>query len=172
MRRTGREGTGLRVWYAPTWEGDRPSIAYGSLASHGVAIVDALLADRRGPGDLPAAPADRPGLGRARRADKIIRSKLASAGDRHLIDEGEYGWQWRFADACVTDISAVAYDWLATGKPLVITEPENRAAYRPPSPLLDGVPLLHADEAGSSARSSCVPTPDPQLAELARLLLR
>ena len=39
------EGTGLRVWYAPTWEGDRPSIAYGSLASHGVAIVDALLAD-------------------------------------------------------------------------------------------------------------------------------
>ena len=82
------------------------------------------------------------------RADKIIRSRLASAGDRHLVDEGEYGWQWAFADACVTDISAVAYDWLATGKPLVITEPENRAAYRPPSPLLDGVPLLHADEAG------------------------
>ena len=34
-----------RVWYAPTWEGDRPSIAYGSLASHGVAIIEALLAD-------------------------------------------------------------------------------------------------------------------------------
>ena len=37
--------SGLRVWYAPTWEGDRPSIAYGSLASHGVAIIEALLAD-------------------------------------------------------------------------------------------------------------------------------
>ena len=35
----------LRVLYAPTWEGDRPSIAYGSLVSHGVAIVGALLAD-------------------------------------------------------------------------------------------------------------------------------
>ena len=37
--------SGMRVWYAPTWEGDRPSIAYGSLASHGVAIIEALLAD-------------------------------------------------------------------------------------------------------------------------------
>ena len=37
--------SGTRVWYAPTWEGDRPSIAYGSLASHGVAIIEALLAD-------------------------------------------------------------------------------------------------------------------------------
>ena len=33
------------MWYAPTWEGDRPSIAYGSLASHGVAIIEALVAD-------------------------------------------------------------------------------------------------------------------------------
>ena len=43
--RLGPATPGLRVWYAPTWEGDRPSIAYGSLASHGVAIIEALLAD-------------------------------------------------------------------------------------------------------------------------------
>jgi hypothetical protein len=138
--------SGLRVWYAPTWEGDRPSIAYGSLASHGVAIIEALLAD-------PSIrviyrPHARTGyVSRQHRdADRAVRGLLAKAGDRHLVDRESYGWQWDFADACITDISAVAYDWLATGKPLVITEPAP-SAYRPPSPLLDALPLLGAAEA-------------------------
>ena len=160
------EGTGLRVWYAPTWEGDRPSIAYGSLASHGETMVEALLADE----DVRVIYRPHPRTGRASsdhaRADKIIRSRLAKAGDRHLVDEGEYGWQWAFADVCITDISAVGYDWLATGKPLVITEPVNRAAYRPSSPLLDGLPLLHADEAGSVV-DRVGAAADPRLADLA-----
>ena len=139
--------SGLRVWYAPTWEGDRPSIAYGSLASHGVAIIEALLAD-------PSIrviyrPHARTGYAsrQHRDADRAVRSLLAKAGDRHLVDGESYGWQWDFADACITDVSAVAYDWLATGKPLVITEP-GRRAYRPDSPLLDALPLLGAAEAG------------------------
>jgi hypothetical protein len=138
--------SGLRVWYAPTWEGDRPSIAYGSLASHGVAIVEALLAD-------PSVrviyrPHPRTGYASSghRGADKAIRALLANEGNRHLVDHGGYGWQWDFADVCITDISAVAYDWLATGKLLVITEPAP-TAYRPPSALLDSVPLLRAAEA-------------------------
>src|SRR5690606_8781322 len=32
------------VLYAPTWEGDRPAAAYGSIVSHGEAIADAVLA--------------------------------------------------------------------------------------------------------------------------------
>ncbi len=32
------------VLYAPTWEGDRPSAHYGSIRSHGEALVHALLA--------------------------------------------------------------------------------------------------------------------------------
>jgi hypothetical protein len=39
------EGNGRTVvFYAPTWEGDRPTMAYGSIASHGVAIAEAVLA--------------------------------------------------------------------------------------------------------------------------------
>ncbi len=140
--------SGLRVWYAPTWEGDRPSIAYGSLAGHGVAIIDALVADPQ----IRVIYRPHPRTGRAATghaaADRIIRKRLAGAGSRHLIDEGEYGWHWRFADACITDISAVAYDWLATGKPLVITEPAHPSAFRPASPLLDGMTLLPAERAG------------------------
>jgi hypothetical protein len=138
--------SGLRVWYAPTWEGDRPSIAYGSLATHGVAIIEALLADPSV--RIIYRPHPRTGYVSSshRAADKTIRTLLASHGDRHLVDREGYGWQWDFADACITDISAVAYDWLATGKPLVITEPAP-TAYRPPSALLDAVPLLSAAEA-------------------------
>ena len=166
-------GSGLRVWYAPTWEGDRPSIAYGSLASHGVAIVDALLADPTDPGHLPAAPAHRPGLGRARRRPtRPSAAGSTQAGDRHLIDEGEYGWQWRFADACVTDISAVAYDWLATGKPLVITEPEHPRGLPAAVAAAGRLPLLCAGRgrqcSSAARRGSVARTPDPQLAELAQ----
>jgi hypothetical protein len=139
--------SGLRVWYAPTWEGDRPSIAYGSLASHGVAIIEALLADPSI--RIIYRPHARTGYASPehRDADRTVRGLLARAGNRHLVDRESYGWQWDFADACITDISAVAYDWLATGKPLVITEP-SPSAYRPASPLLDALPLLGAAEAG------------------------
>jgi hypothetical protein len=146
------EGSGRRVWYAPTWEGDRPSLAYGSLASHGVALVEALLAE----GDVRVLYRPHPRTGMAspvhRAADRRIRELLRSAADRHLVDIGPYGWQWTFADACVTDVSAVAYDWLATGKPLVVTEPAP-TAFRPASPLLDQLPLLPASEAGHVRRA-------------------
>ena len=138
--------SGLRVLYAPTWEGDRPSTAYGSVASHGVAIVRALLADP----SIRVIYRPHPRTGHLSpsfaAADRKIRGLLA-AGGRHLVDHGGYGWQWAFADACVTDISSVAYDWLATGKPLVITQPAAASAYRPPSALLDALPPLPATEA-------------------------
>jgi hypothetical protein len=134
--------------YAPTWEGDRPTIAYGSLASHGVALVEALLADA----DTRVIYRPHPRTGQVSpehaAANRQIRSLLKDPAGRHLVDEGDYGWQWAFADACVTDISAVAYDWLATGKPLVVTEPAQPLATRPASPLLDALTLLPADRAG------------------------
>jgi hypothetical protein len=139
--------SGMRVWYAPTWAGDRPSIAYGSLASHGVAIIEALLADPSIRVIYRPHPRTRYTTREHRDADKAVRALLARTGDRHLVDRDGYGWQWDFADACITDVSAVAYDWLATGKPLVITEPA-QSAYRPISPLLDTLPLLGVAESG------------------------
>jgi hypothetical protein len=139
--------SGTRVWYAPTWAGDRPSIAYGSLASHGVAIIEALIADPTIRVIYRPHPRAEYTTGEHRDADKTIRTLLARAGSRHLVDRNGYGWQWDFADVCITDVSAVAYDWLATGKPLVITEPA-ATAYRPVSPLLDTLPLLSVAAAG------------------------
>ena len=138
--------SGLRVWYAPTWEGDRPSIAYGSMASHGVAIIEALVADPSI--RIIYRPHARIGYAsrKHREADRAVRACSPRPAVDTLLIVG-YGWQWDFADACITDISAVAYDWLPTAKPLVITEPA-ASAYRPPSPLLDALSLLRASEAG------------------------
>jgi hypothetical protein len=159
--------SGMRVWYAPTWEGDRPSIAYGSLATSGVAIIEALLADPSI--RIIYRPHARTGYAsRAHRdADKAIRRLLAAGGDRHLIDRDSYGWHWDFADACITDVSAVAYDWLATGKPLVITEPAP-SAYRPASPLLDTLPLLGAADAGDVVARIRAMQGDPAASEQLR----
>jgi hypothetical protein len=154
-----------RVLYAPTWEGDRASIRYGSLVSHGAAIVGALRSDPRV--RIIYRPHPRTGTASAEhaRVDAQLRSALAADGDRHLIDLGPYGWQWRFADSCITDVSAVAYDWLATGKPLVITEPAP-TAFRPVSALLDALPLLPAARAADL--TALLPESDAELAALSR----
>ena len=47
------------VLFAPTWEGDRASMRYSSVATHGPALVRSLVATRPAPGHLPAAPAHR-----------------------------------------------------------------------------------------------------------------
>jgi CDP-glycerol glycerophosphotransferase (TagB/SpsB family) len=119
------------VFYAPTWEGDRPTMAYGSIASHGVALAEAVLAS---PGHrLIYRPHPRSGVNSReyREANEQIQRMIAAADPAagHLFDEGgELGWQIAVADVQVTDISAMVYDRLATGKPLVVTRPASATA--------------------------------------------
>jgi hypothetical protein len=142
------------VLYAPTWEGDRPSMAYGSLVSHGDAIVDALLADpavrlvvRPHPRSGTSDPATGAALRRLRGRVEAAARRQPEAG--HLWDDATpFGWHLRACDACVTDISAVAYDWLATNKPLVLTRPISPDAIVETAGLGGRLPLLDAAEAG------------------------
>jgi len=131
-----------RVFYAPTWEGDRPSMGYGSVSSHGVAMMRQLAADPRW--RIVYRPHPRSGFNSAAhaQADREIRAILHGHGERHLVDTGDYGWQWDFADVCITDVSSVAYDWLATGKPLLVTVPDNEHALFPESTFLSEVPTI------------------------------
>ena len=130
-----------------------PASATARCVSHGAAIIDALRADPR----VRIIYRPHPRTGRASAAhgaaDARIRAALAADGDRHLIDTGPYGWQWRFADACITDVSAVAYDWLATGKPLVITEPAARCLS--PAVAAAGSAAAAAGRAGRRHRARC-----------------
>jgi hypothetical protein len=163
------------VLYAPTWEGDRPTMDYTSVGSLGEAIVAEILAEPR----LRLIYRPHPWLGRMRKssaaADARIRAAITAANRSDLLDNGPYGWVLAAADVCVTDISSVAHDWIAMGKPLFITvpssttiEPVSQSAYDGATPVGTGeVPriaellLAAAGPASSTAatpRSTSSPT--------------
>jgi hypothetical protein len=122
------------VLYAPTWEGDRPSAHYGSIATHGEALVAALLGTGRH--RVIYRPHPRSGVvdHEYGAANKRIIAALAAANAadpraQHVFDDGpELGWQLAAADVAVVDISAMVYDRLAADKPLFITRPVDPAA--------------------------------------------
>lgn len=111
--------------YAPTWEGDRAAAAYGSVASHGVELVRAALPHYR----VIYRPHPRTGVlnHQYAAAHKRILRLIEEAnrdGGGHVCDQSpEMGWQLTDSDVAVLDISAMVYDRLAIGKPLLVTRP-------------------------------------------------
>jgi hypothetical protein len=122
------------VLYAPTWEGDRAAAHYGSIASHGVALVRDVLSSRSH--RLVYRPHPRSGVfdpayAAANReiVTAITAANRADPTAHHVHDTGgELGWQLAVADMAIVDISAMIYDRLATGKPLLVTRPVDPAA--------------------------------------------
>lgn len=122
------------ILYAPTWEGDRPSAHYGSVASHGEALVSALLSS--GTHRVIYRPHPRSGVVNAeygaanRRIIAAIAAANAADPTAHHVydDQPDLGWQLAVADVAVVDISAMVYDRLAADKPLLITRPADPAA--------------------------------------------
>ncbi|GAA1877511.1 CDP-glycerol glycerophosphotransferase family protein [Paeniglutamicibacter psychrophenolicus] len=143
------------VLYAPTWEGDRPSMSYGSVTSHGTSMIKALV--ESGKYNVIFRPHPRSGINshaykaglESIRVSFILNRKTGAPS--YVYDESDsWGWQWACADICVTDISAVAYDWLATGKPIIVTTPKNENAAVSDSPALLKLPALSSQEASNA----------------------
>lgn len=117
------------VFYAPTWEGDRPAASYGSVATHGERLVTRLIATGRH--RVVYRPHPRSGVVDSEfgEANKRIIAMLAEANKsdptaQHVYDTAPaLGWQLRLPDVAICDISAMVYDRLATGKPLMVTRP-------------------------------------------------
>ena len=144
----------ITVLYAPTWEGGRKSMSYGSVLSHGEQIIEALLADERF--RIIYRPHPRTGVrsGEERQANKLINERLTAViesdpGSGHLVDTTPFGWQLEIADVMITDISAVAYDWLTTAKPLIMTRPVEPTVPVADDGLVGALDLLPAEQAGT-----------------------
>jgi hypothetical protein len=143
-------GGAATVLYAPTWEGAQKSMSYSSVQSHGVAIVRSLLdAGLR----VVYRPHPRTGANRAEMgaADAAVRAALGPDTGALLTDVA-LSEAFAAADVLITDVSSVAVEWLPTGRPLVVTVPVEPEAELSRSPLLDVVPRLRADEAGTAGR--------------------
>jgi len=142
------------VLYAPTWEGDREAAAYGSIASHGVELVNTLLST--GTHRVIYRPHPRSGVidqdYRAANQEIIASIAAANASDptaHHVFDDGPtLGWQLAAADVAITDVSAMVYDRLAVGKPLIVARPVSELADVDENGYLGACEWLYAADAG------------------------
>jgi hypothetical protein len=146
------------VLYAPTYEGDRPSMAYGSVESHGVQVVGSLI----GAG-YRVIYRPHPMTGTLsesyRRADHRVRDLLrrtnaqaAHGGPHHVIDaSSELDEQMAESAVAIVDNSAMAFDWLVTGKPLVVTIPDTGAMVGVHNSFLSACYRLTVADAGRAA---------------------
>ncbi len=143
----------ITVLYAPTWEGDRPAATYGSVRSHGETLVEALLQTGRHRviyRPHPRSGVVDPDFGSAN--ERIIaKLKAANAKDpqaHHIYDTAAHiGWQLSEPDVAICDVSAMVYDRLATGKPLMVTRPENPEAEVDETGYLSQCEWLSVDQA-------------------------
>ena len=119
------------VLYAPTWEGAQPSVAYSSVRSHGVRLVQALLADGRYRVIYRPHPLIGVTSGDYAGANAAIAAAVRQAGADHRViaaDDEPLEASFARADVLVSDVSAVATAWLPALRPLVVTAPAGGAA--------------------------------------------
>jgi len=162
------------VLYAPTWEGGQPSVAYSSVLSHGDALVRSLT----GAGlrvvyrPHPRTGANRRDVAAADAALRRLFDEPAVAATGSTVDTGRpVAEAVADADLMITDVSAMAVEWLPTLRPLVVTQPAEAGARVGTSRLLDTVPRLAA--AGADRAHELVLrclTDDPGLAQRRELV--
>jgi len=150
-------GARTAVLYAPTWEGAQPSAAYGSVGVLGTALVRALLADGRFRVLYRPHPLSGVRLPAYGEADAQIRELVAqaaeadpAAGHRVSTDES-LAAAFDAADLLVSDVSAVAMDWLPTRRPLVVTDPRHAGVRTASTRMLETVPRLSPDDVAGAA---------------------
>ncbi len=160
-------GTPRTVLYAPTWRGGRPATDYSSLPL-AEQIVAALL--ERGTTVIfrphPLSYADPVDAGLIRRVQHRLAADRRATGREHVWGEqAERTWDvadcLNAADALVTDVSSVASDNLASGKPFAMVAvraagdafreefPMARVAYvieKDLSTLTEALDHLHGDD--------------------------
>jgi hypothetical protein len=130
------------VLYAPTWHGGKPNTDYSSLPL-GAQIVDALLA--RGVTVIfrphPHTYRDPQQTGLAQDIQRRLRADHKTSGRQHVFGRAaETDWDipacFNHCDALITDVSSVASDFLATGKPLAMVAIQQKgAAFRQAIPM-------------------------------------
>ena len=148
-----REGTRPTVLYAPTWEGGQASAAYSSLPSHGAQMVRSLL-----DAGLEVIYRPHPLTGvrvpEVGEADAELRRLLEARGGLVSVDRS-VPQDFAESDLLLCDVSAIANEWLPTGKPLIITSPSDPRTRDAATALLETVPRLPEAEcrrAGEIAR--------------------
>lgn len=137
--------SGRTVFVAPTWEGDSPAMAYGTIAVSGVDVLSSLFdAGFR----VIFRPHPRTGVvsAAARKALEECSELVEHQQGGFLDTTSEIGWQLDVADAAVCEMSSVAFDWLSTGKPLIMIRPFDTRAHLIEGGIFERATSLAPDE--------------------------
>ncbi len=150
----GHDATGAweyTVLYAPTREGFFASWEYSSILSQGSAIIETLVST---PGvrllfkPHPGTGTDDPAFGEE--VQRLL-ARVEAAGSPHEVVSGAEGLYQAFnrADLLVSDVSSVITDFLASGKPYVVTNAGTQpdAEFRAEFPSAQGAYILSGDGA-------------------------
>jgi hypothetical protein len=140
------------VLYAPTWHGGKPNTSYSSLPL-GPRIVDALLA--RGVTVIfrphPHTYRDPQQTGIARDIQRRLNADRKATGRQHVSGSAaEIDWDIpeciNHCDALITDVSSVASDFLASGKPFAMVAIQQQgAAFRKAIPMARVAYVIESD---------------------------
>jgi CDP-glycerol glycerophosphotransferase (TagB/SpsB family) len=119
-------GSPRTVLYAPTWRGGRPSTNYSSLPN-GLAMIRAVL--ERGSTVIfrphPISYNDRTDAARIKAIHELLAADRTASGRQHVWGKkAEKEWDvaacFNASDALITDVSSIASDYLASGKPFAM----------------------------------------------------
>ena len=119
-------GTPRTVLYAPTWKGGRPSTNYSSLPN-GLTMIKAVL--ERGSTVIfrphPLSYNDRTDAARIKSIHELLAADRTASGRQHVWGKkAEKEWDvaacFNASDALITDVSSIASDYLASGKPFAM----------------------------------------------------
>ena len=145
-------GAPRTVLYAPTWQGGKPTTNYSSLPL-GPRIVDALLA--RGVTVIfrphPHTYRDPQQTGIAQDIQRRLSADRKSSGREHVFGRpAEVDWDipacFNHCDALISDVSSVASDFLATGKPMAMVAIRQKgAAFRQSIPMARVAYIIERD---------------------------
>jgi hypothetical protein len=137
------------VLYAPTWEGTQAINAYSSVKAFGHSLVKSLIdtTDYR----IVYRPHPRTGTSDRsyRQADAAIRKLIAGHGARARVDAtATTAAALQGAHVLVSDVSAIATDWLTQRRPLITTTPADpRARIAAPARIQQLTPHIGMDNA-------------------------
>jgi hypothetical protein len=158
------QGARTTVLYAPTWEGAQPSVAYSSVLTHGLRLVESLLADDRYRVVYRPHPLIGVTSGDYAGANARIIAAVRQAGPDHLVvaaDDEPLEASFARAGVLISDVSAVATAWLPSLRPLVVTAPAGPAAVTADSGMLARVRRLPPEGAGEAPALLAAELADP-----------
>lgn len=134
------------ILYAPTWEGTHGSMNYSSLGTFGYEIVQQIIRDDRY--FLLYKPHPNTGFNdnKVKRVNKDIIQLLNKNLNAKVIKSGDINSLYEHIDISIFDNSAVAIDYLAVDKPMIMTDMFYKVKDRQSKPTITRAAIMLSEE--------------------------